>query len=97
MIGEDSVDAFGLSEFLPNEEADDDQKEEKSFSDFRPLTFEIQSVKTGKRRKQADISMKKNGGSRRKKKEKEKKEGKYHKKSNNKKGTGIGIASEVSI
>lgn len=96
-FGEDSVDAFGLSEFLPNEEADDDQKEEKSFSDFRPLTFEIQSVKTGKRRKQADISMKKNGGSRRKKKEKEKKEGKYHKKSNNKKGTGIGIASEVSI
>lgn len=96
-FGEDSVDAFGLSEFLPNEEADDDQKEEKSFSDFRPLTFEIQSVKTGKRRKQADISMKKNGGSRRKKKEKEKKEGKYHKKSNNKKGTGIGIASEISI
>lgn len=58
-FGDESVDAFGLSEFLPNEEADDDQKEEKAFSDFRPLTFEIQSVKTGRKRRQADISMKK--------------------------------------
>ena len=30
-FGDESVDAFGLSEFLPNEEADDDQKEEKAF------------------------------------------------------------------
>ena len=72
------------------------KKEEKAFSDFRPLTFEIQSVKTGKRRRQADISMKKNGGSKRKKKEEERKR-KYHKKSNNKKGTGTGKASEVLI
>mgnify|MGYP000107998206 CR=1 FL=1 len=50
-FGDQSVDAFGLSEFLPNEEADDDQKEEKVFSDFRPLAFEIQSVKTGKKKK----------------------------------------------
>lgn len=76
-FGDESVDAFGLSEFLPNEEADDDQKEEKAFSDFRPLTFEIQSVKTGRKRRQADISMKKNGGSKRKKKEEERKR-KYH-------------------
>ena len=95
-FGDESVDAFGLSEFLPNEEADDDQKEEKAFSDFRPLTFEIQSVKTGRKRRQADISMKKNGGSKRKKKEEERKR-KYHKKSNNKKGTGTGKASEVLI
>ena len=33
-FGDESVDAFGLSEFLPNEEADDDQKEEKAFFGF---------------------------------------------------------------
>ena len=55
-FGDEAVDAFGLSEFLPNEEADDDNKEEKAFSDFRPLSFEIQNVKSVKRRRMADIS-----------------------------------------
>lgn len=95
-FGDESVDAFGLSEFLPNEETDDDQKEEKAFSDFRPLTFEIQSVKTGKRRRQADISMRKNGESKHKS-GKDKKKRKYPKYSDNKHGTGMGKASEVLI
>lgn len=55
----ESVDAFGLSEYLPNEESDDGDKEEKTFGDFRPLSFEIQSLKSGKHRRQVDISMKK--------------------------------------
>ena len=100
-FGKDSVDAFGLSEFLPNEEADDDKKEEKAFADFRPLSFEIQSVKTGKHRRQADISMKKNGGSKHKKKEKEKDKDKDKNKEkkhrDNKRGTGTDKASEVFI
>ena len=101
-FGEDSVDAFGLSEFLPNEESDDDKKEEKAFSDFRPLSFEIQSVKTGRHRRQADISMKKNGGSKHKekdkdtkKKDKDKDKEKQHR--NNKHGNGIDKASEIYI
>lgn len=102
-FGKDSVDAFGLSEFLQTEESDDDKKEEEAFADFRPLSFEIKSVKTGKHRRQADISMKKNGGSKRKKKEepKEPKEPKDpkepKKKRNNKHGNGTGKASEVFI
>lgn len=103
-FGKDSVDAFGLSEFLQTDEADDDKQEEKAFSDFRPLSFEIQSVKTGKHRRQADISMKKNGGSKHKKKEEdeEKKERKKNeekdkKPRNNKQGNGTGKASEVYI
>lgn len=102
-FGKDSVDAFGLSEFLPNEESDDDQKEEKAFADFRPLAFEIQSVKTGRHRRQADISMKTNGGSKRKKKDKDegkddkKNEDKGKKRRNNKRGTGTDKASEISI
>ena len=58
-FGKDAVDAFGLSEFLQTDEADDDKQEEQAFADFRPLSFEIQSVRTGKHRRQADISMKK--------------------------------------
>ena len=100
-FGKDSVDAFGLSEYLPNEEADDDKKEEKAFSDFRPLSFEIQSVKTGRHRRQADISMKKNGGAKHKekekKKEKEKDKDKEKKRRNNKHGTGTGKVSEVFL
>lgn len=96
-FGNETVDAFGLSEFLPNEEADDDKNEEKAFSDFRPLSFEIQSVKTGKRRRQADISMKTNGGSKHKKKTGEEEEHKYKKKTDNKRGTGIRKASEIII
>lgn len=98
-LGDETVDAFGLSEFLPNEEADDDQKEEKAFSDFKPLSFEIQSLKIGKRRRQADISMRTNGGSKHKKKEKsgEEKEHKYKKKTDNNRGTGMRKASEVLI
>lgn len=100
-FGKDSVDAFGLSEFLPNEESDDDKKEEKAFSDFRPLSFEIQSVKTGKHRRQADISMKKNGGAKRKEKnkdkEKEKDRDEEKKRRNNKHGNGTEKASEVYI
>ena len=90
-----------LSEYLPNEEADDDKKEEKAFSDFRPLSFEIQSVKTGRHRRQADISMKKNGGAKHKekekKKEKEKDKDKEKKRRNNKHGTGTGKVSEVFL
>lgn len=96
-FGNETVDAFGLSEFLPNEETDDDKDEEKAFSDFRPLSFEIQGVKTGKRRRQADISMKTNGGSKHKKKTGEEEEDKYKKKTNNKRGTGIRKASEIII
>lgn len=100
-FGKDSVDAFGLSEFLPNEESDDDKKEEKAFADFRPLSFEIQSVKTGKHRRQADISMKKNGGSKHKKKDKDKyknkEKDKEKKHRDNKRGTGTDRVSEVFI
>ena len=102
-FGKDSVDAFGLSEFLQTDEADDDKQEEQAFADFRPLSFEIQSVKTGRHRRQADISMKKNGGSKRKKKEddeepkKKKDDEEPKKKRNNKHGNGTGKASEVFI
>jgi len=101
-FGKNSVDAFGLSEFLQTEEADDDKQEEKAFSDFRPLSFEIQSVKTGRHRRQADISIKKNGGSKHKKKEPEEEpkkteEDKPKKPRNNKHGNGTGKASEVFI
>lgn len=102
-FGKDSVDAFGLSEFLPNEESDDDKKEEEAFADFRPLTFEIQSVKTGKHRRQADISMKKNGGSKHKDKDKDKDKDKVKDKDkekqhrDNKRGHGTGKVSEVYI
>ena len=98
-LGDESVDAFGLSEFLPNEESDDDQKEEKAFLDFRPLTFEIHNVKTGKRRRQADISMKKNGGSKHREKRREDKDKNKEKRkhTDNQKGTGIEKASEVFI
>lgn len=101
-FGKDSVDAFGLSEFLQTEESDDDKKEEEAFADFRPLSFEIKSVKTGKHRHQADISMKKNGGAKRKKKDdqtpKKKKDNQEPKKKrDNKHGTGTGKASEVFI
>ena len=100
--GQDAVDAFGLSEYLPNEESDDDKKEEAAFSDFRPLSFEIQSVKTGKHRRQADISMRKNGGSKHKKKEEEDeqdegKEQKEKKQRDNHRGHGVKKASEVLI
>lgn len=98
-FGKDSVDAFGLSEFLPNEESDDGKKEEKAFADFRPLSFEIQSVKTGKHRRQADISMRKNGGSKHKvkgkDKDKDKEKGKKHR--DNKRGTGTEKVSEILI
>lgn len=99
VFGEESVDAFGLSEFLPNEESDDDRKEEKAFADFRPLSFEIQSVKTGKHRRQADISMKKNGGSKhtKKKKGEDKDKNKEKKHRDNKRGTGTNKVSEVFI
>lgn len=100
-FGDEAVDAFGLSEFLPNEEADDDKTEEKAFSDFRPLSFEIQNVKSGTIRRMADISMKKNGGSKRKSKERDgvknrngDKEKKYR---DNKMGNGSGKATEISI
>ena len=104
-FGKDSVDAFGLSEFLQTDESDDNKQEEQAFADFRPLSFEIQSVKTGKHRRQADISMKKNGGVKQKdkekeqkeKKEREKKENDKKKKTNNKQGNGTGKVSEVFI
>jgi hypothetical protein len=96
--GKDSVDAFGLSEFLLNEEADEDHKEELAFADFQPLSFEIQSVKTGKHRRKADISMKKNGGAHKKKGEAKKKDDKEDKKKrNNKHGNGTEKVSEVYI
>ncbi len=99
-FGKNSVDAFGLSEFLQTDEADDDKQEERAFADFRPLYFEIQNVKTGRLRRQVDISMKKNGGAKRKTKKndeerKEKKDDK--KKRNNKNGNGMGKALEVFI
>lgn len=98
-FGKDSVDAFGLSEFLPNEETDDDEKEEKAFTDFRPLSFEIQSVKTGRHRRQADISMRKNGGSKHKEKVKDKTKDPTEKKKhrNNKRWVGKDRASEIFI
>lgn len=101
-FGKESVDAFGLSEFLQTEESDDDNKEEEAFADFRPLSFEIKSVKTGKHRRQADISLKKNGGSKHKKQEKKlpKKDEDNKKpktKRNNKRGNGTGKADEIFI
>ena len=96
-FGKDSVDAFGLSEYLPNEESDDDNKEEKAFADFRPLSFEIQSVKTGRHRRQADISMKKNGGSKHKEKGKKKERDKEKKRRDNKHGHGTKKVSEIFI
>lgn len=97
--GDEAVDAFGLSEYLPNQEDDDDPKEEKAFKDFTPLSFEIQSVKTGKRRRNADISMKKNAGAEKRKKQEKKQEDKDRekKKRDNKKGNGLNKASEISI
>ena len=97
-FGKDSVDAFGLSEFLQTDEADDDKREERAFADFRPLSFEIQTVKTGKHRRQADISMKTNGGSKHTKKKNDKKDdGKSKKKRNNKHGNKTGRVSEINI
>ena len=98
-MGDKSIDAFGLSEFLRNEDEDGEKKEEKAFSDFKPLDFELQTVKTGKRRKQADISMKKNGGA---KKRKPKKPNPSPvppkpKKPDNHRGTGLNKVSEVYI
>lgn len=98
-MGDKSIDAFGLSEFLRNEDEDDEKKEEKAFSDFKPLDFELQTVKTGKRRRQADISMKKNGGA---KKRKPKKPNPSPvppkpKKPDNHRGTGLNKVSEVYI
>ncbi len=99
--GDEAVDAFGLSEYLPNQEEDDDPKEEKAFKDFSPLSFEIRSVKSGKRRMDADISMKKNAGAekrkKREKKEEEEEKDRKKKKTDNKKGNGLNKASEVSI
>ena len=66
---EESVGAFGMNKFLNTDEEAEDKKEEKSFADFKPLSFEIKSLKTGKHRRQADISIKKNGGSKRKRKD----------------------------
>lgn len=82
----DSVDAFGLSEFLPNEESDDDPKEEKAFADFRPLTFEVQNVKPGKSKKQVDISMRTNGGSKKTGQKKKKQDNPKKRKTNNQRG-----------
>lgn len=97
-FGKDSVDAFGLSEFLQTDEADDDKREERAFADFRPLSFEIQTVKTGKHRRQADISMKTNGGSKHTKKKNDKKDDeKSKKKRNNKHGNKTGRVSEINI
>lgn len=100
-MGDKSIDAFGLSEFLRNEDEDDEKKEEKAFGNFKPLDFELKTVKTGKRRKQADISMKKNGGS---KKRKPKTPGPgpnpippKPKKPDNHRGTGLNKVSEVYI
>lgn len=98
-MGDKSIDAFGLSEFLRNEDEDGEKKEEKAFSDFKPLDFELQTVKAGKRRKQADISMKKNGGA---KKRKPKKPNPSPvppkpKKPDNHRGTGLNKVSEVYI
>lgn len=99
-IADKSIDAFGLSEFLGNEDEDDEKKEEKAFADFKPLDFELQTVKTGKRRKQADISMKKNGGAKKRKRHEHKGEAskrKERKYTDNHRGTGLNKVSEVYI
>ena len=99
-MGEKSIDAFGLSEFLRNEDEDDEKKEEKAFADFKPLDFELQTVKTGKRRKQADISMKKNGGSKKHKHHEPKDDDnkdKKRKRIDNHRGIGLNKVSEVYI
>jgi len=100
-MGDKSIDAFGLSEFLRNEDEDDEKKEEKAFADFKPLDFELQTVKTRKRRKQADISMKKNGGSKKHKhhepKDDDNQDKKKRKRTDNHRGTGLIKVSEVYI
>ncbi len=95
---DDTINAFGMSSNLFNDEDDDDNSEEKAFTDFRPLSFETKNVRPGKKRKVADISMKKNGGSKHKKeKDKEEKKRKYQKRTDNKRGNGLGKVSEVYI
>lgn len=96
-FGGESVDAFGLSEFLPNIENEENIMEEQAFSDFRPHTFEIQSVRTGKPIKHIDISMKTNGGSKHRDMKEKRKKTQLHKRTNNKKGTSIYKASEIYI
>lgn len=100
-MGDKAIDAFGLSEFLHNEDEDDEKKEEKAFSDFKPLDFELQTVKPGKRRKQADISMKKNGGAKKRKKPEKKpeddKDKQKRKRTDNHHGNGLNKVSEVYI
>jgi hypothetical protein len=100
-MGDKSIDAFGLREFLRNEDEDDEKKEEKAFGNFKPLDFELKTVKTGKRRKQADISMKKNGGSKKRKTKKSVPDSdtipSKHKKTDNHRGTGLNKVSEVYI
>lgn len=100
-MSDKSIDAFGLSEFLRNEDEDEDdeKKEEKAFSDFKPLDFELQTVKIGKRRKQADISMKKNGGAKKRKPKKPNPSSvpPKPKKPDNHRGTGLNKVSEVYI
>jgi len=98
-MGDKAIDAFGLSDFLRNEEEDDEKKEEKAFADFKPLDFELKTVKTGKRRKQADISMKKNGGSKKHKRHEKKEDDdkKKRKHSDNHRGIGLNKVSEVYI
>ena len=64
---DETVDAFGLNEHLPNEESDNDCNEERAFKNYQPLAFEIQNVKNKKKKSNVDISMKKNGGSKKKK------------------------------
>lgn len=100
-FGDNSIDAFGLSEFLLNEDEDYDKKEEKAFANFKPLDFELQHVKTGKRRKQVDISMKKNGGTKKIKPHEEEKlervEKKKHRNVNNHQGNVQKKVSEIRI
>ena len=98
-MGAESIDAFGLSEFLRNEDEDNEKMEEKAFSDFKPLQFEMQIVKTGKRKKQADISMRKNGGAKKHKKHdiKDEEKRKVRKHTDNHRGVGLNKVTEVYI
>lgn len=95
-IDEGSVDAFGLSEFLPNTEEEDDKKEEESFANFTPLSFEVQSIKSKKIRRQIDISIRTNGGSKHKKTA-NKENGKKNRHRNNGKGYKRGKAAEIPL
>lgn len=94
--GKEYVDAFGLSEYLPNEDDEESEREEEAYTNFKPLSFDLKRGGNRKKNSKVDISMKKNGVIKNNhKRQSRTSNGKS--KRNNKRGTGTGRVSEVSI